>query len=41
MEKIGREEGLSYGEIKGMFEQVNTIKKKRIGNGLNEFVSIR
>ena len=38
MEQIGREEGLSYDEIKGIFEQVNTIKKNRIGNGLNEFV---
>ncbi len=28
MEQIGREEGLSYDEIKGIFEQVNTIKKK-------------
>jgi transposase len=27
-EQIVREEGLSYGEIKGIFEQVNTIKKK-------------
>jgi transposase len=41
MEQIGREEGLSYDEIKGIFEQVNKIKKKRIGNGLNEFVSTR
>ena len=39
MEQIGREEGLSYDEIKGIFEQVN--KKNRIGNGLNEFVSMR
>ena len=28
MEQIGREEGLSYDEIKGIFEQVNTSKKK-------------
>jgi transposase len=41
MEQIGREEGLSYDEIKGIFEQVNTLKKNRIGNGLNEFVSMR
>ncbi|WP_445305254.1 hypothetical protein [Microcoleus sp. Pol12B3] len=27
MEQIGREEGLSYDEIKGIFEQANTIKK--------------
>jgi len=38
MEQIVREEGLSYDEIKGILEQVNTIKKNRIGNGLNEFV---
>ncbi len=38
MEQIGREEGLSYDEIKGMFEQANKNKKKRIGNRLNEFV---
>ncbi len=38
MEQIGREEGLSYDEIKRIFEQVNTLKKNRIGNGLNEFV---
>ena len=38
MEQIGREEGLSYDEIKRIFEQVNTIKKNRIGNGLNELV---
>ncbi|WP_445301296.1 helix-turn-helix domain-containing protein [Microcoleus sp. Pol11C2] len=40
MEQIGREEGLSYDEIKGILEQINTIKKKRMGNGLNAFVSI-
>jgi transposase len=28
MEQIGREEGLSYDEIKGIFEQVNKSKKK-------------
>ncbi|MEG4943933.1 hypothetical protein [Microcoleus sp. F4-D5] len=38
MEQIVREERLSYDEIKGIFEQVNTLKKNRIGNGLNEFV---
>jgi hypothetical protein len=38
MEQIVREEGLSYDEIKGIFEQVNKIKKNRIGNGLNEFL---
>ena len=36
MEQVGREEGLSYDEIKGIFEKVN--KKKKIGNGLNEFL---
>ncbi|MEG4577074.1 transposase family protein [Microcoleus sp. N3A4] len=41
MEQIVREEGLSYDEIKGIFEQVNTIKKNLIGNGLNEFVWMR
>ena len=40
MEQIVREEGLSYDEIKGIFEQVNK-KKNRIVNGLNEFVSMR
>ena len=28
MEQIKREEGVSYGERKEIFEQVNTIKKK-------------
>ena len=28
MEQIGREEGLSYDEIKGIFEQVNKSQKK-------------
>ncbi len=37
MEQIGREEGLSYDEIKGIFERTNKHKKKRIGR-LNEFV---
>ncbi|WP_445242756.1 transposase family protein [Microcoleus sp. S28C3] len=41
IEQIGREEGLSYDEIKGIFEHVNTLKKNRIGNGLNELVSMR
>jgi|GEM_PF-5743575 len=41
MEQIGREEGLSYDEIKGIFERANKTKKKRIGNRLNEFVSTR
>jgi transposase len=38
MEQIGREEELSYEEIKGIFEQVNKAKKNRIGNRLNEFL---
>ncbi|MEG4808396.1 transposase family protein [Microcoleus sp. F8-D3] len=33
MEQIGREEGLSYDEIKGMFEQVNTSKKTELATG--------
>ena len=41
MEQIAREEGLSYDEIKGIFEQVNKSKKKLIGNSLNEFLSTR
>ncbi|WP_333109549.1 MULTISPECIES: transposase family protein [unclassified Microcoleus] len=41
MEQIGREEGLSYDEIKGIFEQKNKQKKNRIGNRLNEFVSTK
>ncbi|MEG4032057.1 MULTISPECIES: transposase family protein [unclassified Microcoleus] len=41
MEQIVREEGLSYDEIKGIFEQVNKSKKKLIGNSLNEFLSTR
>ena len=28
MEQIGREEGLSYDEIKGIFTQVNSSQKK-------------
>ena len=41
MEQIVREEGLSYDEIKGIFEQVNKSKKKTIGKSLNEFLSTR
>jgi transposase len=33
MEQIGREEGLSYDEIKGIFEQVNTRKKNKLATG--------
>jgi transposase len=36
MEQIGREEGLSYHEIKGIFTQVNSCKKKTVGSQLNE-----
>ena len=32
MEQIGREEGLSYDEIKGIFERTNKHKKKQIGS---------
>ena len=32
MEQIGREEGLSYHEIKGIFDQVNKNQKKQIGS---------
>ncbi|MEG4235758.1 helix-turn-helix domain-containing protein [Microcoleus sp. Pol11C3] len=31
MEQIGREEGLSYDEIKGIFTHVNSCKKKLLG----------
>jgi transposase len=31
MEQIGREEGLSYDEIKGIFTQVNSCQKKLLG----------
>jgi len=31
MSQIGREEGLSYDEIKGIFTQVNSGKKKLLG----------
>lgn len=41
MEQMAREEGLSYDEIKGIFEQVNKSKKKLTGNSLNEFLSTR
>jgi transposase len=36
MEQIGREEGLSYDEIKGIFTHVNSCKKKAVGSQLNE-----
>jgi len=36
MEQIGREEGLSYDEIKGIFTHVNSCKKKAFGSQLNE-----
>ena len=36
MEQIGREEGLSYDEIKGIFIHVNFCKKKAVGSQLNE-----
>jgi len=36
MEQIGREEGLSYDEIKGIFTHVNSGKKKAVGSQLNE-----
>ncbi|HEY9297014.1 MAG TPA: helix-turn-helix domain-containing protein [Phormidium sp.] len=35
-EQIGREEGLSYDEIKGIFTQINSGKKKAVGSQLNE-----
>ncbi|WP_366930929.1 hypothetical protein [Microcoleus sp. bin38.metabat.b11b12b14.051] len=38
MEQVGREEGLSYDEIKGIFDQVIKLKKKLDGNGLSEFL---
>jgi hypothetical protein len=31
MEQIGREEGLSYDEIKGIFTHVNSGQKKLLG----------
>jgi transposase len=36
MSQIGREEGLSYDEIKGIFTQVNSSQKKTVGSQLNE-----
>jgi transposase len=36
MSQIGREEGLSYDEIKGMFTHVHSGKKKAVGSQLNE-----
>ena len=36
MEQIGREEGLSYDEIKGIFTPVNSCQKKTFGSQLNE-----
>ena len=36
MEQIGREEGLSYDEIKGIFTLVNSSQKKTVGSQLNE-----
>jgi hypothetical protein len=36
MEQIGREEGLSYDEIKGIFTHVHSGKKKAVGSQLNE-----
>ena len=35
-EQIGREEGLSYDEIKGIYTQVNSSQKKTVGSQLNE-----
>jgi hypothetical protein len=32
MEQIGREEGLSYDEIKGIFAHVHSGKKKAVGS---------
>ena len=32
MEQIGREEGLSYDEIKGIFAPVHSGKKKAVGS---------
>jgi len=36
MEQIGREEGLSYDEIKGMFVHVHSGKKKAVGSQPSE-----
>jgi hypothetical protein len=36
MEPIGREEEVSYDEIKGIFEQVIKLTKKQVGSQLNE-----
>ena len=36
IEQIGREEGLSYDEIKGMFAHVHCGKKKAVGSQLSE-----
>ncbi len=37
MQQIGREEQLSYKEIKGIFEQVIKLKKKQqVGSQLSE-----
>jgi transposase len=36
MEQIGQEKGLSYDEIKGIFTNVNSCKKKAVGSQLNE-----
>ncbi|MEG4290658.1 transposase family protein [Microcoleus sp. C2C3] len=36
LSQIGREEGLSYHEIKGIFTHVNFRKKKTVGSQLNE-----
>ena len=35
LEQIGREEGLSYDEVKGIFDHVNTQKKKPNGHPSN------
>lgn len=40
MEQIGREEGLSYDEVKGIFDWVMKLKKKT-GNQLSEFLWMR
>jgi hypothetical protein len=36
MEQIGREEGLSYDEIKGIFADVHSGKKKLLGVSTRE-----
>jgi hypothetical protein len=36
MEQIGREEGLSYDEVKGIFSHVSFSQKKTVGSQSNE-----